>query len=70
MHHWSTSGSAEINVLPGKRQPAHFEDMAAVAANLGVGELGRLFELKLHMVIMRSFPPGNASTDWADIYRS
>ena len=70
MHHWSISGSAEIDMLSGKRQPAHFEDVATVAANPGVGKLGRLFEPKLYMVIMRIFPPGNASADWANFNSS
>jgi hypothetical protein len=37
MHHWSISGSAEIDVPSGKGQPVHFMDVANVAANLAVG---------------------------------
>jgi hypothetical protein len=44
MHHWSNSGSAGIDLPSGKGQPVHIKDMANVAANLAVGEFGRLFK--------------------------
>jgi hypothetical protein len=33
MHRWPIPGSAEIDVLSSKRQPAHFDEMANGAAN-------------------------------------